>query len=89
MRQAKFKSRCLRDLKKIKRRGLSEDSLYEVLGILMRDGRLSFHYKPHKLSGIYAGRWECHIENDWLLIYTVTDTQVILFRTGTHADLFE
>ena len=32
---------------------------------------------------------ECHVEPDWLLIYKVTDDEVRLARTGTHADLFE
>lgn len=27
-------------------------------------------------------------EPDWLLIYVVTDDEVLLVRTGTHADLF-
>ncbi len=89
MRQATFKPRCLRDLKKVKGRGSDEEKLYEVLDILMRDGRLPSRCKPHKLSGVYAGLWECHIENDWLLVYDLTPTKVILYRTGTHADLFE
>jgi len=33
--------------------------------------------------------WECHIEPDWLLIYEVTDTEVLLIRTGSHSELFE
>ena len=89
MRQARFKPRCLRDLKIIKRRGLNEDRLYEVLELLMRDGRLQSSFKPHKLSGIYEGLWECHVWHDWLLIYNVTDKEILLARTGTHADLFE
>jgi mRNA interferase YafQ len=32
---------------------------------------------------------ECHIEPDWLLIYDITDAEVVLLRTGTHSDLFE
>ena len=31
---------------------------------------------------------ECHIQPDWLLIYYQTDTELYLYRTGTHADLF-
>jgi mRNA interferase YafQ len=33
--------------------------------------------------------WECHIEPDWLLIYEVRPTEVLLIRTGTHSELFE
>jgi mRNA interferase YafQ len=32
--------------------------------------------------------WECHIEADWLVLYDVTEDEVVLIRTGTHADLF-
>jgi mRNA interferase YafQ len=41
------------------------------------------------LTGEWGGVWECHIEPDWLLIYEVTDREVILIRTGTHSELFE
>lgn len=44
--------------------------------------------RNHKLKGNYIGYWECHIELDWLLIYKLTKKELILIRTGTHADLF-
>ena len=44
--------------------------------------------RNHKLKGNYAHSWECHIEPDWLLIYEVTKTELILIRTGSHSDLF-
>ncbi len=40
------------------------------------------------LSGEWGGVWECHLEPDWLLIYDVSDEEVLLIRTGTHADFF-
>jgi mRNA interferase YafQ len=45
-------------------------------------------HRPHKLSGNYAEKWECHIEPDWLLIYELSNDLVTLYRTGTHSDLF-
>jgi mRNA interferase YafQ len=45
-------------------------------------------FKDHPLVGGYSGARECHIESDWLLIYERTDTELVLIRTGTHADLF-
>jgi addiction module RelE/StbE family toxin len=33
-------------------------------------------------------KWDYHIEPDWLLVYDVTEESVILYRTGTYADLF-
>ncbi|MBO4908018.1 MAG: type II toxin-antitoxin system YafQ family toxin [Lachnospiraceae bacterium] len=34
---------------------------------------------------------ECHIQSDWLLIYTKNEDEIILVasRTGTHSDLFD
>ncbi len=46
-------------------------------------------YKDHRLIGNYKGRRECHIDPDWLLIYTKMEGEIIFERTGTHSDLFE
>jgi len=37
------------------------------------------------------GYRECHIEPNWLLIYSINSKELILtdFRTGSHSDLFE
>ncbi|MBJ7425289.1 MAG: type II toxin-antitoxin system YafQ family toxin, partial [Akkermansiaceae bacterium] len=29
-----------------------------------------------------------HVEPDWILIYKLTEDELLLERTGTHADLF-
>lgn len=34
----------------------------------MQTGTLPPQYRPHKLTGQYAGLWEAHIKPDWLLI---------------------
>ena len=41
-------------------------------------------------TGNYSGFRECHITPDWLLIYEVRESELILVlsRTGTHSDLF-
>ncbi len=46
--------------------------------------------RDHPLAGTYAGFRDCHIEPDWILIYRIerNNLQLILARTGTHADLF-
>lgn len=44
--------------------------------------------EDHKLSGKYSGYRECHIALDWLLIYRQDEEELLLYRTGTHADLF-
>lgn len=48
--------------------------------------------KPHRLSGSPWDRsWECHVKPDWLLIWDWSSVgdELVLVRTGTHADLFK
>ena len=45
--------------------------------------------RPHSLRGNWSGHWDCHVEPDWLLLYKVTKTELILARTRSHAELFE
>ena len=45
---------------------------------------------PTPLKGEWKGWRDCHVAPDWIIIYQATDdTELILARTGTHADLFE
>ncbi len=78
-----------RDLKRIVRRGWSLERLEIVVTALRLGEPLSLSAHPHKLAGGWLDFWECHITGDWLLIYDVTDTVVLLAGNGTHADLFE
>lgn len=79
-----------RSLKRCVRRGLDRKLLNEAILKLSKDGFLPPEYKPHKLKGNYKGKWECHIQPDWLLIWDQNDTQLtlLLIDTGTHSDLF-
>lgn len=80
-----------RDYKRCKKRGFDMDELHKVFALLMKSGTLPPQYRPHKLTGNYAGLWEAHIKPDWLLVWSQNDTQLILLmtNTGTHADLFD
>jgi mRNA interferase YafQ len=77
-----------RDLKRLVRRGYDLERLATALTIVQRGERLPAAMHPHLLNGEWKGYWECHIGPDWLLIYRVTSEEVLLARTGTHADLF-
>jgi mRNA interferase YafQ len=77
------------DVKRMKRRGKDIEDLIATIELLCETGTLPQNYRPHQLTGEWKGVWECHIEPDWLLIYDVTPDEVILIRTGSHADLFE
>jgi mRNA interferase YafQ len=76
------------DLKRQRRRGKDIGDLVAAVELLAEEGDLPPAYCAHRLSGEWRGVWECHIEPDWLLIYVITDEEVLLIRTGSHADLF-
>ena len=73
----------------MKKRGKDLDKLTEVVAKLVRGEVLEPRYKPHPLVGNWKPKWDLHIEPDWLLIYEVTEDEVLLARTGSHADLFK
>lgn len=78
-----------RDVKLCAKQGRNMDLLGAVISLLAEDGRLPQEYHPHKLSGRLSGIWECHIQLDWLLLWTQDDDELILVmtRTGTHAEV--
>ena len=80
-----------KDFRRCERRGYNLAKFEAVSNLLIADESLPFTCHPHKLSGDYAGYWECHIAPDWLLIYLPDDEEntIRYERTGTHADLFE
>lgn len=90
MREIVLSSRFKRDLKLIVKRGYDLNLLDTVVEKLANDIPLEERHRDHALTGNYVGFRECHVLPDWLLIYRVDDTELILFlsRTGTHSDLF-
>ena len=83
-------TRFKKDLKIIEKRGWKVENLGKVLDNLASGSQLDARYQNHRLAGQYSKFFECHIENDWLLIYQIDDEEetVYLIRTGTHSDLF-
>lgn len=77
-----------RDLRRVRRQGRDLDKLEAVVDLLQAQGRLPARCRPHALSGNWTGHWDCHIAPDWLLLYKVTEKELILIRTGSHAELF-
>ena len=79
-----------KDLKLAKKRGYDLSLLSNVVNTLANGQPLANKHKDHSLIGNYKGCRECHITPDWLLIYEVSDNELILYltRTGTQSDLF-
>ena len=77
-----------KDVKRMQKRDADMSRLRTAIQELASSGTLSQRYRPHKLSGEWDNMWECHLKGDWLIVYNVTETELWLARTGTHADLF-
>lgn len=83
-------NRFRKDLKLAIKRGCKMELLQAVVDQLTTGQQLAEKYRDHPLSGDYSGFRECHITPDWLLIYQAREKELILllFRTGSHSDLF-
>lgn len=81
-----------KDYKKIKKQGKDLNKLKSVVEILSCGNELAPKFKDHKLinNKKFEDCRECHIESDWLLIYRLTNAELILLlvETGSHSDLF-
>ena len=85
----KMTSQFKKDLKRIQNQPIKIQHLKQVLLKLEENGVIPNQYRPHKLSGNYAGYMECHVENDLLLIWINAQENIIkLVRLGSHAELF-
>ena len=78
-----------KDLKKVKKQGKEIVKLKQIMALLVAEAPLPIKNKDHKLTGIYNHHRECHITQDWLLIYKATKTELRFERTGSHTELFK
>ena len=79
----------LKDIKRSRKRGKQMEKLQAVIKELAESHLLSKKFHPHRLTGSASDCFECHIENDWLLVYRCDETFLELVRVGSHSDLFE
>lgn len=82
-------SQFKKDYKRCVKRGYEIEKLQKVIQYLASEKGLEARYRDHALLGEYKDCRECHIEPDWLLIYLLSGTELVLVRTGTHSDLFD
>lgn len=59
-----------------------------VMGMIWEGQPLPPEYLDHELTGEWGGSRECHVGGDFLLIYHMTDRDLIFVDLGTHAELF-
>lgn len=79
-----------KDIKRYIHREDKMANLDVVLDLLRKEQRIPASYKPHKLQGKMQQYWECHIENDLLLLWEdPKTTKIYLARFGTHSEIFK
>lgn len=83
-------SQFKKDYKLAMKRGMNIELLDKVIDILAMGETLPDKYRDHALTGNWVGHRECHIQPDWLLIYRIEKSVLVLelSATGTHSDLF-
>ena len=81
-------NRFSKDIKKAKKRDKDLDKLKKIVSDLFHEKPLHPRHKDHALIGNWFPSRDCHIEPDWILIYTIESNTLRLERTGTHSDLF-
>jgi mRNA interferase YafQ len=74
-------SQYRKDRKLAKKRGLDMNLLDDVVQRLIEGETLAPKFNDHALTGNYEGFRECHIQNDWLLIYARDNDQLVLVLT--------
>ena len=82
-------SQFARDVKRMRKRGKDPAKLRDIVQRLACGETLESRHRDHPLHGEWKGTRDCHVEPDWVLIYTADASSLRLERTGTHADLFE
>ena len=89
MKTVRYSTKFRKDIKRYAHKADMIDALMEIVKLLERGIPIPQENDPHKLKGNYKGCWECHIGNDYLLIWIdETSSTICLERLGTHHELF-
>ena len=83
-------SQFKKDYKRYRHNPEKLNKLKTIIDLLANEESIPSEFHPHILHGNYKGCMECHIENDFLLIWVDENTNIIeLVRLGTHSELFK
>jgi mRNA interferase YafQ len=82
------RSQFRKDLKRLQRLGRKFDKFKQAIFSLSRNEPLPASFLDHPLKGSLQGCRECHIAPDWLLIYRKKASELFLYPTGSHSELF-
>lgn len=79
-----------KDLKKLENQKTRLEKLFKVMDHLIAEIPLDPIYQDYSLGGNWKGSRECHVQPDFLLIYTLfEEDKIIKFeRVSSHSELF-
>ena len=86
--QPAYSSQFKKDWKRCKKSHLPMNELQEVMENLINQVPLGAKFRDHGLTGNNKGFRECHVQPDWLLVYSIDENVISFTRTGSHAELF-
>lgn len=90
MKTIHYSTKAKKDLKKYRNNLQLMKALFDVLDKLQKGEVIPNKYKPHELAGNYKGCMECHVGNDFLLIWIDTTSDMVnIIRIGSHSELFK
>jgi mRNA interferase YafQ len=90
MRKISFEKTYAKDIKALQKKRYSFDRLEMIIGEMQKmNGIMGGRFSDHALVGSWGGYRELHVERNVLLIYKLTDDEIIFVRLGTHDDLFK
>jgi len=89
MRKTFFKKQFKKDFKRYQKIGRNMARFNEAWEALKEGEPLPQHFRDHALVGNWKDHRECHLGGDWLLIYQMTESKLILVRMGSHSELFD
>ena len=71
------------------KRGKDIGKIADVVRRLANGETLPPQFRDHALAGNLAGLRDCHVEDDWVLLYYIEQDVLVLVLadTGTHSDL--
>ena len=89
MRSVSQTTQFVRDVKRMRKRGKNLEKLKVLVTKLSKTEPLDPKHRDHPLIGPWKNCRDCHIEPDWILIYSADPHSLHLERTGSHSDLFK
>lgn len=81
--------RYIKDREYLEGNGYDLSDLDRLISILLDGGRLPRRHRVHRLKGDMDGLWDCHVKDDWILLYRYSADGLVLeaVRTGSHKRL--